>query len=183
MNSKWIWLVAVLGALAVSYTVLTRQGDEDAAPATRPPQPGYYLEDAVIVETGPDGKPRVKLSARVIAQNPMDDSIGLTDVRVNYSADTERQWLLTAKEGFVPPSSQRIEFAGNVEIQDLASTTSPRVTSDRLELDMSNNIARTDSPVQITYGPHTLTARGLWADLKGEKLRLESQVHGNFAPK
>lgn len=183
MNSKWVWLIASLGALAVTYAVLTRQGDEEATQASRPPQPGYYLEDAVIVETGADGKPRVKLAARVIAQNPMDDSIGLTDVRVNYSADGAKQWLLTAKEGFVPPGSQLIEFSGNVEIQDLSSSTAPRVTSDRLELDMGKNIAHTDSPVQIAFGPHTLSARGLWADLKGETLRLESQVHGQFAPK
>lgn len=183
MNSKWVWLTSALGALVVTFTLLTRPSENESTEMSRPPQPGYYLEDAVIVETGADGKPRVKLAARVIAQNPMDDSIGLTDVRVNYSADTARQWLLTAKQGFVPPGSQRIEFKGNVEIHDLTSETAPRLTSDRMELDMDKNIARTDAPVQITYGPHTLSARGMWADLKGETVRLESQVNGQFAPK
>jgi LPS export ABC transporter protein LptC len=182
MSSRWVWLVAILGALALSYAVLTRHTEDDMTQVERPPLPGYYLEDAEIVETGPDGRPRVRVAARVIAQNPMDDSIGLTDVRVNYSTDTDKQWLLTAKQGYVPPQSERIEFEGDVSIRDLSSSTAPRVVSERLALDMRKDIAHTDTLVQITFGPHTLTSRGLWVDLKGETLRLESQVHGQFAP-
>ena len=184
MNSRWFWFVAVLGALAVTYAVLTREDRDPTSQATRPPQPGYYLEDAVIIETGPNGKPRVKLAARVIAQNAMDNSIGLTDVRVDYTGDTKKRWLLTAHTGYVPPDSQRIEFAGDVQIEDVTpqKDSAPRATTERLELDMRKNIARTDAPVQIAFGPHSLSARGLWADLNGETLRLESQVNGHFAP-
>jgi LPS export ABC transporter protein LptC len=183
LSGRWAWLIAVLGALAVSYGVLTRRDDDESTAVAKPAQPGYYLEDAVIVETGKDGKPRVKLSARMIEQNPRDDSIALNDVRVDYTATPTRHWLLTAASGHVPAGSQRIQFEGDVQIRDLSSDTSPRVTSDRLDLDMQKNIASTNSPVRIAFGPHVLTARGLWADLKGETLRLESQVNGNFAPK
>lgn len=182
MSSRWLWL-ALGAALALTYVLLTRQSRDGDAPVARPSQPGYYLEDAVIVETDRDGKPRVKLAARVIAQNALDNSIGLTDVRVDYTGDTSRHWLLTAQKGFVPPDSQRIQFDGNVQIQDVSANDTPRATTDRLELDMRRNIARTDAPVQIVFGPHSLSARGLWADLKGETLRLESQVNGHFAPK
>lgn len=182
MNWRWVWLTAALGALAVSYGLLTRRDEDETASVSKPRQPGYYLEDAIIIETQPDGKPRLKLSARLIQQNPRDDSIALHQVRVDYLAVRERHWLLTADRGYIPPVSRRIEFRGDVEIRDVSSQTSPRVMSERLELDMEKNIARTDSPVQIVFGPHTLRARGLWADLKGEKLRLESQVNGHFSP-
>lgn len=185
MNSRWFWFVAVLGALAVTYAVLTHDDTRSTPADTRAPQPGYYLQDAVIVETGPDGKPRVKLAARAIAQNAMDNSIGLTDVRVDYTGDTDKHWLLTAQKGYVPPDSQSIDFAGDVQIQDVTTQkeSTPRATTDHLELDMRKNVARTDAPVQIMFGPHELSARGLWADLKGETLRLESQVNGHFVPK
>jgi LPS export ABC transporter protein LptC len=184
VNWRAIWLTAALGGLAVSYGLLTRRDDDDTATVAKPRQPGYYLEDAIIIETQPDGSPRMKLSARLIQQNARDDSIALQTVRVDYLAVKERHWLLTADHGYIPPTSQRIQFRGDVEIQEVgADNTTPRVTTERLELDMDKNIARTDSPVQIAFGPHTLTARGLWADLKSEKLRLESQVNGQFSPR
>jgi lipopolysaccharide export system protein LptC len=182
MSGRWLW-VAVIAALVVTYALLTRNERQTGTPVARAPQPGYYLEDAVIVETGADGQPRVKLAARVIAQNAEDNSINLTDVRVDYTGDTERHWLLTSQHGFVPPDSQRIQFTGHVQIQDIAGENAPRANTERLELDMDKDIARTDAPVQITFGPHLLSSRGLWADLKGETLRLESQVNGHFSPK
>jgi LPS export ABC transporter protein LptC len=183
LNWRWVWLAALLGALAVSYGVLTRRDDDDGASVAKPAQPGYYLEDAVIIETGLDGKPRVKLSARMIQQDARDESIDLSDVRVDYTAAPSRHWLLTATHGYIPPNSQRIVFKGNVQIEESTSEDAPRVSADTMELDMLKNIVRTDSPVQIAFGPHTLTSRGLWADLKGEKLRLESNVNGHFAPR
>lgn len=182
MSGRWIWLTAVIGALVVTYTLLTRRGEDAGEPLARPSQPGYYLEDAVIVETGPDGKPRVKLAAREIVQNAEDDSIELREVRVDYTGDTARHWLLTAKQGYVPPESQRIRFAGDVQIQEVTTEAAPKAMTERLELDMDRNIARTDAPVRIVYGPHTLSSQGLWADLNGETLRLESRVNGQFVP-
>jgi LPS export ABC transporter protein LptC len=182
MSGRWLWSTAVIGALLVTYTLLTRRVDDAGTSVARPTLPGYYLEDAVIVETGLDGQPRVRLAARAIAQNSEDDSIKLTDVRVDYTGDTARHWVLTAKHGYVPPNARRIRFDGDVQIQEITSDAAPKAMTERLELDMDKNIARTDAPVKIVYGPHTLSAQGLWADLKGETLRLESNVNGQFVP-
>jgi len=43
-------------------------------------------------------------------------------------------------------------------------------------------VASTKSDVRIDFGQHTLTARGLVANLKERTVRLESRVNGRFLP-
>ena len=54
--------------------------------------------------------------------------------------------------------------------------------TDTLSYDVPNAIASTQSDVRIDFGPHTLTARGLIANLKDRTMRLESKVNGRFQP-
>jgi LPS export ABC transporter protein LptC len=52
----------------------------------------------------------------------------------------------------------------------------------RLVLDTDSQIARSPLPVTVTVGDNSLSALGAIANLKEETLRLESRVHGYFAP-
>ena len=51
-----------------------------------------------------------------------------------------------------------------------------------LSYSVADAIATTKSDVRIDFGAHTLTARGLIANLKERTIRLESKVNGRFQP-
>ena len=62
MNWRWISLAALLGALVIGYGALVDRSPEPAASSGQADQPGYYLQDAVITQTQPDGSVSLNFS-------------------------------------------------------------------------------------------------------------------------
>jgi lipopolysaccharide export system protein LptC len=183
MSWRWVSITALLAAVVVSYGIFTGQSSEDGlATGDERPQPGYYLRDAVITDTQADGSPAVRLAARRIEQNPMDDSIALEDVDVDYLALENRHWRLTADSGSVPGGSSTITFSGNVVLEGRDQPESAVIRTDSLSVDTEKSIASTQAPVSIEIAGHRVNARGMRADLETNRVELESQVHGRFAP-
>src|SRR4051794_32373356 len=102
MNWRWISLAALLAAIVVGYGALVERNPAPTASSTQAERPGYYLQDAIITQTQKDGSVSLRLVADRIEQQRRDDSIVLKTVRVNYFQSPGREWLLTAREGFVP---------------------------------------------------------------------------------
>jgi LPS export ABC transporter protein LptC len=180
MSWRWISIAALLAALVIGLGALSGRDTDSTAPSDEVSRPAYYLKDAVITETQPDGSPKIRLIANRIEQVPEDDSIELYTVRVDYLTDPDKRWLLSAEEGFVPPDTRVIEFSGNVELRPSDGAPGSYLRVDSLNIDTDKNIAyTTSSPVSIRFGDHTLRVKRLEADLTNEKLKLES-VRGRF---
>lgn len=173
---------AIASALA-GYILLMRNSDDELRNLPAPAQPGYYLQQATITETGPDGQPRMKLQADRINQNPVDESISLERVSVTYRSNDRRTWLLTAERGYLT-NSHRIDFNGNVHIrpQDASpsSVAAPQIRTDALSIDTDQNIAQAPGTVRLEFGTQQLTAVGMKFDIARQALRLESNVNGQF---
>jgi LPS export ABC transporter protein LptC len=181
----WRIFIGLALVLVVALSLLSKRENRADAPeesSREPPQPGYYMTDARITEMGADGLPLYRVAAERIVQDPKDLSIRLENLRLGYRAGAEREWTLTARSGYVPPASKTIELIGNVEITGLplAGETPAIVRTERLSLDTERNIAATRARVDIAWGGRRLSTIGLRADLKTEKLQLESAVHGRF---
>lgn len=180
MSWRWISIAALLAALVIGLGALSGRDSGAIAPSEAVSRPAYYLKDAVITETRPDGSPKIRLVANRIEQVPEDDSIELYTVRVDYLTDPDKRWLLSADEGLVPPDSRTIEFSGNVELRPSDGPPGSYLRVDALNIDTDRNIAyTTTSPVSIRFGNHALRVKRLEADLTNEKLKMES-VHGRF---
>lgn len=182
-----IWrgfIVLALLLLTALSLLVSRRDRSDAPERSRrePPQPGYYMTDAEITEMGTNGAPVYHVTAQRIVQDPSDLGIRLENLRLGYRAALEREWTLTADTGFVPPGSKTIDLVGDVEITGLPveSEIPAVIRTERLSLDTEANIATTRARVDIVWGGRRLTTLGLRADLKAEKLQLESGVHGRF---
>ncbi len=176
-------VLAVLVVIGLSFV----GGDPSEAPgkATTPAdQPGYFLTNATITDTGDDGSPRVRIQAEHIEQVPADNSIRLDTLQLTYSGAEHGPWLVTADQGVVPAEAKIVRLAGNVRIRGLITESMPEavIESQTLEFDTDDSTAHTDDDVKIMVGTRTLTARGLHADLKQHHLRLESRVHAQFNP-
>jgi LPS export ABC transporter protein LptC len=180
---RWISISALLGALVLGYGALTGRDRSDITPAQAPPQPGYFLRDAVITRTRDDGSVSLRLIADRIEQNSARSGIELHDVRVDYLNAPEKEWLLTAREGFVPEDSRVVQFTGDVELRPADASSDARLRTESLEIDTMRNIAYArQSPVNITLGRNALTVRKFEADLNTEKVTLES-ARGRIYPR
>ena len=185
MNWRWISLAAMLAALVIVYGALVEHGPAPAATEGRAEPPGYYLQDAVITQTGKDGAISLRLIANRIEQQRLDDSIALDTVRVNYfpaegSKATEREWLLTARQGLVPANFRVVQLSGDVLLRPADALPTASLRTDAMAIDTQTNVAySTASPVQLRFGQHAMVVKSFRADLNSDKIRLES-VNGRF---
>lgn len=182
MNWRWIGIAALLAALVVGYGTLRERGARPVASSVPPPQPGYYLEGAVITQTREDGSLGMRLIASRIEQRRRSDAIVMTSVRASYFQAPEREWLLSAQHGLVPADSRILQLQGEVELRPAQGGETSFLRADALALDTQRNVAySTSSPVTMRFGQHALTVNSFVADLSTEKIRLES-VNGRYEP-
>lgn len=183
MTGRLLLLLALVALLAL----ILRHGDEGApegGSASTSDGTGYYLRDALVREYGEDGAVRLEVAARGATQDLASGSIALETVSVNYFALPGQRWRLTADGGLAEPDMNTVQFEGNVVMTgEKQALPEPAVLrTDRLTLDTREQLARTDAPVTLGFGPYAIAATGMRADLKAETLRLESGVNGRFTP-
>ncbi len=188
MNWRWISLAAALAAVVIGYGTLVERTPPPSI-GQAPQQPGYYLKDALITRFSEDGSPGMVLSARHIEQSyspgQRQERISLEDVNMDYYTGQEATvgaWTLTARHGEVPAQSQVVHLSGDVRLRSMDERSDALLSTDSLAIDTASNIAySTSSPVNLRFGPHTLSVKSLRADLNQEQLQLED-VHGRFDP-
>jgi LPS export ABC transporter protein LptC len=176
-------LAAAAIVLAAQWSMESRDPAPDAQ-AAHDREPSAYLRDAHIEEFDRGGRRKLRVAARRIEQDPRDDSVALDDLDLEYLALEAQTWRMTARRGAAPKGFGTVILTGNVVMsgeRDRVPRTAT-VRTDRLVLDTSSQVAHTRLPVLVTVGDNTLAAVGLTANLKGETLQLESEVHGNFPP-
>lgn len=146
--------------------------------------PGFEARDAAIVETGPDGAPRYRVSAEVITQDPANRVVQFETVQVRIEEDSEARWDIAARKGVMPAEGDAIELQGEVRIRGTpAGARAPiEIRGEQVRYEFASAVARSGSEVTILYSGQQLSARGLEARLKEQRVRLESDVHGRFTP-
>lgn len=186
MIRRWSAGLLVVGAIIVVFIFSRERGSvlvQQEAPA-RTVDPGYSARDARIVETGDDGRPRYRLHADLVTQPPGDPRVLLTRPRLSYTDAGGGTWNAHAHSGVVAESREQIELAGEVELDGTFGRTGSRAVmrTERLEFDTERELATTAESMVIDWSGHSLSAKGVRADLRAETLQLESRVHGRFVP-
>ncbi len=149
----------------------------------RPAPDGFYMTEAEITTAGPDGLPRYRVFAEEIRQPSLGGPTRLQQVRVEYNVYSPSPWLLTAPEGSLSADQATLELWGGVAVRgDSGDHGAATAEMERLEVDTARHIARTDSPVDLSLGPQTVSAIGMVAYLLEERVQLQSSVHGRFLP-
>lgn len=175
MNWLWICVTALLAAVGIGFGVLSGRNPVTEAVTDMPEQRAYYLRDAIVTATEPTGEPSLRLIASRIEQQPADNSFDLHSVRVDYLKVAEKRWYLRAQRGHVPPDSQIIQFVGDVQLRPIDGPETTVLRADELSVDVEKNLAyTTTSPVMIHYGIYSMRVKRFEANLKTEKVRMES---------
>lgn len=186
-------VLALLTLLAiVALSVLSSRNRSANLPLMskpEPPQPGYFMTDAVVTQTGADGRPLYRMTAENIQQNPADQSVRLSQLKLDYTAEEgSSAWTLTADSGLIASiDSKTIDLQDNVTISgrpQVSGSSEPAelatVRTSRLRVDAANSTATTREPVSIEWGRYRMNAKGLNANLKTQRLKLESSIHGRI---
>lgn len=151
--------------------------------ATTGVRSGFYLRTARILGTGEDGQLLYEIDADFVEQIA-DNLIELQNVHIKYSPGSEVPWRLAADTATITGAQDLLTLEGHV----VATSTegfSGNVTEIRtqyLELDPRNFRAETNLRVQVRIGSRSLTATGMLASLKDNRLTLKSNVSGKFVP-
>jgi LPS export ABC transporter protein LptC len=175
MNWRWISIAALLAALVAGYGALVRRDATQVTLSDTERAPSYFLRSAIITQTEKDGTPGLRLTAERIDQASAGASIVLSTVHVDFLRTRDRQWMLTAKEGLIPPNSRIVEFSGDVHLRPVDSKTPTFLRTNALSVDTERQVAySTTSPVNIRFGKLDMTVERFEADLNTEKVKLES---------
>jgi LPS export ABC transporter protein LptC len=161
--------------------------------------PGYAARDAVVIETGYDGRERYRLKASVIRQHLDATAIDLEQLEMDYHPGAqasvpgeapasatlaEETWHLKSDHGRVLADGDDVQLTGNVVVTGTTPTDSQPITlrTNSMRINTPTEFIETADPVTILWSGHELTAVGMKADLKAGTLSLESDVHGEFSP-
>jgi lipopolysaccharide export system protein LptC len=178
-------LIAVVGLAVISW-ILSSPGRKPAGTgaAARSAMPGYYLKNAVLTDFDANGAPSIRIQAERIDQIDHGPEVALYNVRFDYQAPNGQTWVMFGDVAHVQPGGKIVDVTGNVRLEGQSSEHAGTavVRTDALSYDVPDAIATTQSDVRIEFGAHTLTARGLIANLKERTMRLESKVNGHFQP-
>jgi len=183
----------VAGALATSWLVFNGPSTEVEESSGPRLGLGYYVRDARLTGSGPDGRILYRVSAAAAEQLLADGTITMQDVAVDYEPAAQVPWKLRADRGQIPPDRNIIALAGDVTATTAASPATTGgggrssaapllIRTDYLELDPEAYIARTERTVAVERDRDTLRARGMRVYLKQDRLQFNSEVHGRFLP-
>ncbi len=184
MPFRLLTVIAVI-ALAVSTWILSNPGRPPADAGSKAADtPGYYLKNAVLTDYDSAGDPSVKIEAERIDQIGHGNEVALTNVQVNYQAPGGQSWVMVGDSAHVQPGGKVVDISGNVRLQgvDPEHPGTAIIRTDILSYDVPAAVASTKSDVRIDFAGHTLSARGLVANLKEHTVHLESRVNGRFLP-
>ena len=182
-RSMVVFALLFVAALASWYVARVNGSADDVQAGVDPTHRGFYLKNARILGTGPNGDLLYEIRAEH-AEEQLDGRIEFTDVRFDYSPETDVLWTVDADSATILPSQPRVQLRGHVRATSAQgfSDSDTEIRTQYLELDPERYIAETDERVQIRIGARSLTATGMLASLDDNRLELKSNVSGKFVP-
>ncbi len=181
---RGLLLVALsVAALASWYAARDSSDSESVQSPTRPAQRGYYLEDARILGTGPDGQLLYEILADH-AEQLGDDQIRFSAVKVRYSPDSDVPWILTARSATLYPDRPEVQLEGDVRATSSQgfSGQATEILAETMTLDPERYEAETPDRIEVRIGDRSLTGIGMLASWKENRMEIRSNVSGRFLP-
>jgi len=184
LNRRGEVILALLAAVTAVTWWLARSDSNDDAPltVTHMAQPGYYLREATFEETDDAGRLYLRVTTPKADQNPQSQEIALGPVRVDYFPADTAPWVLTGDRGVLPAGARSVTLSDNVTMRGspIAHRAAAVLHTSTATLDTVTSVATTVAPVRIEFGSQVVTATGMRADLKRDRVALESNVRGTY---
>ena len=162
---------------------LERTAPGDRSASIEPAPPGWYLVDAIMSGTDEDGRIYYRIIADRVVQRAEGDNLELENMSVEFTADTEVRWAITAARGIAPASRDFLHL-----LEDVRLVRSPEANEDatvvemqELQLYTDEFRATSDGVIAMRSGAMDFTATGLSIDLKNDDWELKSDGTFRYA--
>lgn len=148
---------------------------------------GYSATNAVLVQTDDQGEVEYHVTAVRIDRATPDSDIALTNPTMDYLAKDNGKasgtWQISALQGIIPAGTRQIDLAGTVLAhgQPVGKPGEIHMATEHMHVDLDQEIATSADEVKLDWRGSKLRGHGMHADLNGEKLVLQSDVHGLLA--
>jgi LPS export ABC transporter protein LptC len=146
---------------------------------------GYYVRGARLLGTDEQGRVTVTIRADRLDEVPNEERLQLEGVAIDYAPADETAWSISAASASTPKDGSLLELTGDVEVRSVPTNGAQPQTilTQTLRFWPETSTIESDASVQLHVGDSVrLRGTGLHTDLKGHILKLESDVHGTFAP-
>lgn len=174
--------VAILAAVVLFAVSVFEHREQQPAHVSTPEGSDYYMLDATVTQYDQQGQVRYRLKSKKTLHFP-DDSLRLTDIRVNYRGGKLGDWLLTAPRGFVPPDSRDILLTGDVILERVQQSPHPlTIKTSRVWVRTQSGLAETDAIVRAYSPGRRVRSNGLTVEFDEKTLTLHHDVHVTFTP-
>ena len=181
-------VLAALLVIAIIIGSFLLGGEQRATTSTTTveasiPDLGYSARNAVLSETGTDGRPMYTLNAEVVRQHP-SDGVEFEQVEMSDRDANGQIWKGRADHGELTTETGKVDLAGNVHVNGIlpGSSEPADLATEKLAMDTREDIISTAEPVLVTSIGRQLKSKGLVAMLKERHLVLESSIRGTFTP-
>jgi LPS export ABC transporter protein LptC len=172
-------LLGVLAVIAVMTWLLGRPevptvtASEASAPRT------FYMRDTAILGTDQNGYVSYRVFAKMVEQTEPDQPLVLSEVRVEYDPREKVPWLVTAARATLSKGEAMQLHEAELSSLPESGAAPLIIETDELELDPKTYLARALKPVVLSRGNARMDAQGFRADLKHDRVTLESG-HGRL---
>jgi LPS export ABC transporter protein LptC len=183
-NTVVMLVLAILAAATWVATWDRQDSGPPAAPTTARPL-GYYAHGARILVTDAQGRVTARVRADRLDELPDEQLLRLEGISVEYEPADETAWSISAASASAPKDGSLLDLSGDVQVRSMPTdgATQQTITTQALRFWPNTSNVESEAPVEIHIGDWRFHTVGLRMDLKGDTLRLESQVHGTFAPR
>ena len=184
MLERWKILIMLL-LLAAGSAWLLHIMTSGTSLATREPlhQPDYYMDNFRTFNMEQDGTLKNRLQAEYMAHYPDDDTIELVRPVLEIPRANSPSINIIADKGWVTPDNEVILLTGNVNLwqNDAAGNKRLEINTSDVRILIKQEYAETDKPSTIIGKDTTVTATGVKAYLKENRLQLLNNVHATIS--
>jgi lipopolysaccharide export system protein LptC len=176
-------LLLLLAGAIVSAFIVSGTWKEATKPARAELSLAYYLDQAELTGTGPDGKMLFQVQTRRAAQSLGTASIEMDGVRMIYGPPTALPWEINANTGRISTDASIIELSGDVVAISATEGNSPTIIrTQQMDIDPATRQASTTRKVTLEFDGRIVNATGMRANFETNELQLLSNVNGKFLP-
>ncbi len=180
-------VMIVLALLAGATWIATWAPQNQAALAERPQNDGplgYYIRGARWSVTDEQGRLTYRVRAERLDELAAEERLRLVGVTVEYQPPDEPAWAISAASASALKDGSMLELSGGVEMRNVPAEGAAQqtISTQALRFWPDTSSIESDELVELRIGDWRVNGTGLAADLKGQTLKLESDVHGTFAP-
>lgn len=185
MTNRWKIAVFLIALVIGSTWLLHRLGDvDDKKDEIIRHDPDYYMENFTTTTMEEDGSLKNRLTADYMAHYPENDTTELNRPQLEVFRKDKQPLMIIADKGWVTSDNEVILLTGAVKIRENGQDGARKmeITTTDVRILTEQEYAETDKPATFTNRQSIITATGVRAFFREERVELLSNVQTTIEP-